>query len=380
MEAPSFDHWTSLFLVVAIQGIFLGVSWWVVPRGDRSSNRLLGTVMLLVSMMLLDFVAYWTRYIYTYHYLMAWYHLAVPLMGPLLWGYSRRMLGQAAAFRWKDAWHLLPFVALAAYWIPLIVQPGPTKQQWFVEWETSIYHYEHGWAMWGNWLQVIQALAYAGALLWLAFRQSMPEEMDPASFARVQGWIKTLACLFAAFAVAFFSYYAMVALDGYYMPYDYAISFSMSILIFTIGYLGFRQPQLLHPAEQKRQRHKYQKSSLPDSVAATYAEQLKQLMQAEQLFLRPDLNAQDLAKALGISVHQLSQVLNQQLEQRFSDFVNGYRVAQAEHLLATPAYASTPLVQIGYEVGFNSKNAFGLAFKKLRGKTPSEARAELQVG
>lgn len=380
MEAPSFDHWTSLFLVVALQGLLLGISWWSVPRGDRVSNRLLGMVMLLVSVILLDYVAYWTRYVYTYHYLLAWYHLPVPLLGPLLWWYARRMLGLQQGFRWRELWHLLPFGLLLAYWLPMIVQAADVKQLWLVEMETSIYHYEFGWQAWGNWLEVVQVIGYAGALLWLAYGPMQVSGKTEASVARVRKWLKTIAGLFAAFALAFFSYYLMVALDGYYLPYDYAISFSMSGLIFSIGYLAFRQPELLQPVEQHRVRAKYQKASLPEVAAETYAQQLRHLMEAEQVYLQPNLKAQDLAQTLAISPHQLSQVLNQQLGQRFSDFVNGYRIRHAEELLARPAYADTPLVQIGYEVGFNSKNSFGQAFKKLRGKTPGEARAELLPG
>jgi AraC-like DNA-binding protein len=57
----------------------------------------------------------------------------------------------------------------------------------------------------------------------------------------------------------------------------------------------------------------------------------------------------------------------------FPEFVNEYRVREAERLILCSKGENT-IQQIMYEVGFNSKSAFNAAFKKHTGYTPTEIR------
>jgi AraC-like DNA-binding protein len=73
-----------------------------------------------------------------------------------------------------------------------------------------------------------------------------------------------------------------------------------------------------------------------------------------------------------MSTHNLSQLLNQNLEVSFSDFVNRYRVEYAMRRIDDPSSRDFTLVAIAREAGFSSKTSFNRAFKKVTGKTPSE--------
>ena len=57
------------------------------------------------------------------------------------------------------------------------------------------------------------------------------------------------------------------------------------------------------------------------------------MMLGQQLFKNPKLNLSGLAKELRIRPHMLSQLLNDNKGQNFSQFVNGYRIAEAKRLL-----------------------------------------------
>lgn len=69
------------------------------------------------------------------------------------------------------------------------------------------------------------------------------------------------------------------------------------------------------------------------------------------------------------------------LNKHFFDFVNEYRIEKAKELLTHPERKEYTVLEILYEVGFNSKSSFNTAFKKRTGLTPTEYRRKnsLQV-
>ena len=96
------------------------------------------------------------------------------------------------------------------------------------------------------------------------------------------------------------------------------------------------------------------------------------LMADEQPWLEPELTLTELAHRLRTNPSVLSRVINSGCGQNFNDFVNSYRVAEAERKLADPRLSHYSLVGVALESGFNSKSTFNRVFKKLRGITPGE--------
>jgi len=81
-----------------------------------------------------------------------------------------------------------------------------------------------------------------------------------------------------------------------------------------------------------------------------------------------------LAKETGISSCELSILINHHLNKHFFDFINEYRIEKAMELLTNPERKEYTVLEILYEVGFNSKSSFNTAFKKHTGLTPTEYR------
>ena len=109
-----------------------------------------------------------------------------------------------------------------------------------------------------------------------------------------------------------------------------------------------------------------------------WREKLLALMTNEQPWLEPELTLAELAHRLRTNTSLLSHVINTGCGQNFNDFVNSYRVVEAERKLKDPRLGHYSLVGIALESGFNSKSTFNRVFKKLTGRTPSEvARPKL---
>ncbi len=107
-----------------------------------------------------------------------------------------------------------------------------------------------------------------------------------------------------------------------------------------------------------------------------YYKELCFLLDNEKIYKNPDISLGSIALRLNISVTYLSQLINKISGVNFSDFINEYRVKEAQKLLIHPNYEGYAILSIGLESGFNSKSTFYAAFKKHTGVTPTVYRAK----
>jgi AraC-like DNA-binding protein len=140
----------------------------------------------------------------------------------------------------------------------------------------------------------------------------------------------------------------------------YLISFHM---IRQSGF--FKQPSLVD-------QQKYKSSSVTPQQQQQLVAKLKEMMSTSKPFLRPDFSLPDLADQLHVTVHQLSQVINDGLGKSFFEMTAEYRIEEAKRLLKEQM--NIKIEEIAEQVGYNSKSSFNTSFKKITGMTPSEWR------
>ena len=75
-------------------------------------------------------------------------------------------------------------------------------------------------------------------------------------------------------------------------------------------------------------------------------------------------------------VKDLSALINLYMDKHFFDFVNEYRIKKAIQILKDCTQKELTVLEILYQVGFNSKSSFNTSFKKYTGKTPTDYRKE----
>ena len=118
---------------------------------------------------------------------------------------------------------------------------------------------------------------------------------------------------------------------------------------------------------------KYKTSLLTPELQLNTLKKLEVLMKEEKPFLQPDFSLPDLAQKLNVSVHALSQAINEGLGKSFFEMVAAYRIEEAKRFLKEQP--NIKIEEIAEQVGYNSKSSFNTAFKKITGKTPSEFRS-----
>ncbi len=128
-----------------------------------------------------------------------------------------------------------------------------------------------------------------------------------------------------------------------------------------------------------KEEKKHKTSSLNPIFAKECLKKLTYLMETEKLYRDEDISLQFLAEKLSVSLHQLSQLINENFNRSFPDFINTYRIEEAKKRLADPKTSDQNILSIAFDVGFNSRGGFNSVFKKHTGMTPSEFRDKTET-
>lgn len=133
-----------------------------------------------------------------------------------------------------------------------------------------------------------------------------------------------------------------------------------------------RHPDYNRLLRSMTRKHHYEKSQIKGLNIASVTQRLFELMDDEKIFADEELTLPALADELGISQHQLSEVLNREMKKNFNTFVNEYRVKEAKELLVEQSGRS--ILSVGIAAGFNSATTFNSVFLKITGMTPGKYR------
>ncbi|GGY86475.1 hypothetical protein GCM10011613_34510 [Cellvibrio zantedeschiae] len=119
------------------------------------------------------------------------------------------------------------------------------------------------------------------------------------------------------------------------------------------------------------------KADVPkDKIKDAQIKQVVDYMKQEKPYLAPALTLDKLAAQLKMQPRILSHLINRHFSCNFFEFINSYRVEESKRLLTDPACAEKNMLDIMYDVGFNSKATFNTLFKKKVGMTPTEYRKQ----
>lgn len=330
--------WIVLFIAAAAQGVFL--SLMLLFRNAKKKSRaqnLLGALILTFTITIAYYTTFWMginpslpgalRIILSFTY----------IFGPLAWMFLHQTVYNRLP---KKAWlHYLPFVLMSILSFLASRLPAQVRFSFGV-------------------IQIAHLIIYSLLNLRLVHKTEQNQ------------WIRNVAVSFAGYTLCFLIYDVLNWTGVLRTQHDYMVSFGMTIFIYFIGYLGFKTPTFSNGNSDE----KYQKSSLTDNSIQYIARKLDELMTQEKLYTKGDLKLQEVAEALDLGVHALSQAVNVSKGKKFTDYLNELRVEEAIRLMQQEEYQDMKLLAIAIDAGFNNKTSFLNAFRKHTGQTPSEYR------
>jgi AraC-like DNA-binding protein len=112
-------------------------------------------------------------------------------------------------------------------------------------------------------------------------------------------------------------------------------------------------------------------SEIDPQLSRELCNKLEHQIRDKQVYLQKELSLKLLAKKCGTNSTYLSRIINQRYGTNFSNYINEFRIREAQRLMALPEYQAYSIEGISLEVGFASKSVFNIAFKKFTGVTPS---------
>lgn len=145
-----------------------------------------------------------------------------------------------------------------------------------------------------------------------------------------------------------------------------ALSMAMILVV------GYRYPEISQSFIKIVQAVSNKQSYIAALDLELIKTKLEFLMTQEKVFHEPDLTLSKLAVLAGLSVHQLSEFINTRFNINFSGYVNQFRVEEAKKLLIQNPEQN--IMQIAYQVGFNSTSAFHRYFAKFAILSPKDYR------
>ena len=116
-----------------------------------------------------------------------------------------------------------------------------------------------------------------------------------------------------------------------------------------------------------------------DLPIAKRKEQLLELMTSQKIYLQSELKVEDITEVMQITYKDLSQLLKEEFQTSFKNFVNQYRIEHAKALLLAPEYQHLSIEGIGMESGFGSKQNFYKTFQQITGVTPGEFKQLIDI-
>ncbi|MCC3159312.1 helix-turn-helix transcriptional regulator [Hymenobacter sp. 15J16-1T3B] len=401
-----FGPYSSLLLPFFVQGIVFSVlllvrSW----RRSEPADRWLAALILLltanVAQWMLGFAGWYDAH-NAYSTFMFYFPFPMYLgAGPLFYFYFRSLTNPAFRLQPRQRWHFAPFFAYLGWFavcfgVDVLLRHGllgqPLPEHFGTKGALISLSGVHTAAELLNYV----SLAGYGYLALREFRQYaryLDDNFSDTERRRFRWLRHVLVAVLAGTMVSVAFSLVGLGVELSYVQFWYSYLFT-GVLLYYLSVGGWQAQQQWRvplqfepaplggdPATAPAEVPVAPADAAAEAPAAEllrWTERLEQLMRAERPYLEPDLSLAELAARLRTNPVALSKVINSGFGQNFNDFVNGYRVTEAERLLIDPRYQHYTLVAIALESGFNSKSTFNRVFKKLRGETPSEAALRLK--
>lgn len=146
----------------------------------------------------------------------------------------------------------------------------------------------------------------------------------------------------------------------------------MAALI-PVSYIGLKKHWYM-----RKLKNKYKNSTLDPLKAEQTLKKVRYLVEEKKFYKQDDLTLETLSVKLKTPRRYITQVVNEQLQMNFREWINTLRIRDAKKMLTSPEPSQKQLsiLEIAFEVGYNSKEVFNRAFKKHTGKTPTQYKKD----
>ena len=353
------------------------------------SSRILGVFFIANTWCALAYlliISGWIVYIPHFYKTAAPFNYLIPPLGYL---YIRTLLKNEVAFQKYDWLHFIPFVACVINYLPLYTM-GTTEKSKLVALLIEDYsiNYTSKDGIFPEYIsraaRIIQIPIYL-FLQWQLLLTFNKKKIEPffethknhvLKWVNIFNWNSSLILVSVVFLFALFYFNPEIGTSK--------IIIIIPSLVIALGYLILSSFLLLNPAVlfgfpyiisnkeiESTSKLKVSHRLLTKNYEKT-TEELLRHFKVNQPFLKKTISINEVAHSLNISVSELSFIINHKFNQRFTDFVNKYRIEFVINKIEDGFCDKFTVESLSIMAGFASKSTFNIAFKKIMNCTPSE--------
>ena len=357
-----------LSFLITFQLLFVGIFLITHKKGIRRNNILLGTIFVMIAWNIGDLTLQMAGVVFKWDFLQQLDDGFFFLYGPLFYLYAQGVIFKDFKLSSRNLLHLIPYLLLT---ISLLSSPNLTRFQseeiiTDLPWQVYLINalmYAH--------IFVYLGLTYKSLWKYRLIIKNKYSQIDQINLDWLSSSLNTFGLLTFVSLIHNF-----ITLAG---NRSVLIVTLLLLLIFIFYFVNkvilkaLRQPEIFAGITQNESA-KYLGSNLTPDQIEEYQKQLVDLCSTEKPFLNPQVSLTDLSEKLSVSTKHLSQVINQSFNKSFFDFINTYRIQEAQQILKESMDDKLTVLEVMYQAGFNSKSSFNTAFKKETGQTPTEFR------
>jgi len=353
------------FLFFTFLGFLLAIFFSLKKSGDKYSNHLLAFYTFFFSLEMLHGCLKWAGLLrspsfthFTIINALLWMSY-----GPIVYLYVKRAVTKKR-FQGKDFILFLPTIIILISHAPFYFKA--TTEKIAIISKGQIYNYAifPSYAIW----IVIAIMFFYAVLIFLKFKDKKEVGYKESV------WLKWFVGSYVGFVFFFALYVFLVRFNFMDAKFDYLVDAVITIFILALSYFGFVQPEIFNGTKSIKELIpfvKYKKTGLTQLLSAELKQKLDMIMDSNKPYLDHDLRLDDIANLLNVSRNHASQIINENYNLSFFDFINKYRVNEATRLLLNNEEMQLNITQIAYSSGFNSRASFYKAFKKFTNTSPT---------
>jgi AraC-like DNA-binding protein len=291
------------------------------------------------------------------------------LWGPTFYFYVKSIAYKDFKLKWKRLIDIAPFLLILLYFSFTFYFYSAAAKRVILNDPSYLFFSYHYYIDMMLRLQIIFYIIKSYQILF-AVRKEIGENYSSISGMNLS-WLNFVII---GYSVCFLISISFIYTEFYlknFSRYLYLGNFMQFFIYFNIIFFkAWNHPEIFRRIPEEK---KYKHSRLTKNEAEYWVNKLSEHFAANKPFLNPQYTLNQLAKDIDVQPKILSQVINENFNQNFFDYINHFRIEEAKRMLRDLSNAQNVL-QILYESGFDSKATFNRAFKKETGLTPTGYR------
>ncbi len=371
--------------------VYVTLMWALVfllqKKTKQDTNKMLGAFMVTASLLYISHAIFFHHFFHLYAFVESLYILTILSVYPFFYGYVLMLTTQKIHFRYFIR-HFYPALFFTSLSLIVTLMMTPEQRSFYVR-DILVNNNLKGLDLttivgFKGLVFLLARLIYmAHAVIYLLLGIRLANQHDKRVsdfFSNTEGrkmnWIRDISILILAVSILGITF-AIIG-RSYFAKHEVTLlvpSFIFSTIFFIIGFYGNQQ---LIISESLVEEVVDPKADFQEVANDPQRELLKKkllaLFEKERIYRLTDLRITKISDALKTNRTYVSRLINEEFGMNFNEFVNRYRVEEAEELMKSRDNNAYTLEYIAEQSGFGSANSFARAFKEQKGVTPGTFR------